>query len=143
MPGFAVFFQAHDFCFAVRIETQHGRGHAGADGQDVPDVEGCDVSDKEINVFGAIDVAALANGVGGASFVGLGAKAVGGFDLYAEEAVSVVENEVVALGVSPGLGDPKPRELALWRKAASERSPARLVLRNLLGLRDLGFIWAP
>src|SRR5436309_1366260 len=89
----------------MRIEAQHRRGHAGADGQDVPDVEGCDVSDKEINVFGAIDVAALANGVGGASFVGLGAKAVGGFDLYAEEAVSVVENEVVALGVSPGLGD--------------------------------------
>jgi hypothetical protein len=35
----------------------------------------------------------------------LGAETVGGFDLDAEEAVTVVENKVVALGVSPRLGD--------------------------------------
>ena len=99
IPGFiiAIFFQAHLFGFAMRVEVQHRRGHAGANGQDIPDVESRNVSDEKINVVGAIDGAALANGVSGASFVGLSAEAVGGFDLDAEEAVSIVEDEVVAL----------------------------------------------
>ena len=45
VPGFAVFFEAHLFSFAMRIKTKHGRGHAGANRQDIPDVEGGDVSD--------------------------------------------------------------------------------------------------
>src|SRR5213080_2215116 len=104
VPGFAIFFEAHLFGFAMRLEAQHRRWHAGANGQNIPDVESRNVSDEKINILGAIDGAALANGVSGASFVGLGTEAVGGFDLDAEEAVPVVEDEVVALGVSPGLG---------------------------------------
>jgi hypothetical protein len=63
------------------------------------------VGDEEVDVVGRVDGTAFADGVGGASFVGVGAKRVGGFDLNAEEAVTVVEDEVVTVGVSPGLGD--------------------------------------
>jgi hypothetical protein len=93
------------FGFAVGIETEHGRGHAGADGNNVPDVERNDVSYEEVDVARGIDGAAFADGVGGASFVGVGAEAVGGLDLHAEKAAAVVEDEVIALGVSPGFGD--------------------------------------
>jgi hypothetical protein len=55
--------------------------------------------------LGPIDGAAFADGVRGTSFIGVGAEAVGGFDLEAEEGVSVVEDKVVALTVSPRLGD--------------------------------------
>ena len=75
------------------------------DGEDVPKIQRDDVRDQEVDVAGRVDGAAFADGVGGASFVGVGAESVGGFDLDAEEAVSVVEDEVVALAVSPGLGD--------------------------------------
>lgn len=93
------------FGVAVGIEAQHGRGHAGFDREHVPDVEWDDVGDQEVDVRGAVDGAAFADGVGGASFVGVGAQRVGGFDLDAEEAASIVEDEVAALTVSPGLGD--------------------------------------
>src|SRR5712692_4343043 len=87
------------------IEAEHGGGHAGADGEDVPEVERDDVGDQEVYVLGGIDGAAFADGVGGAGFVGVGAEGVGGFDLDAQEAASVVEDEVVALTVAPGFGD--------------------------------------
>ena len=48
MPGFAIFFEAHLFGFAMRVEAQHRRGHAGANGQDIPDVESRNVSDEKI-----------------------------------------------------------------------------------------------
>ena len=52
---------------------------------------------------------AVVGGVGGAGFVGVGAEGVGALDLDAEEVNlglgTVVEDEVVALAVSPGLGD--------------------------------------
>src|SRR5712692_9303656 len=87
------------------IEAEHGGGHAGADGEDVPEVERDDVGDEEVYVLGGIDGAGFADGVGGAGFVGVGAEGVGGFDLDTEEAASVVEDEVVALAVTPGFGD--------------------------------------
>ena len=134
MPGFFVFFETHAFGLAVGIEAEHGGGHAGFDGEDVPRVERDDVGYQEVDVAGGVHGASFADGVGGTGFVGVGAETVGGLDLHAEKAAAVVEDEVVALGVSPGLGDAKPSWLALWRKAASLRSPARLVL-------DLGFMF--
>ena len=64
------------------------------------------------------------------STAGLGADAVGGLDLHFEEASGDVDDEIVALAVSPGLATPKPREAALARKAASPISPRRLVSRG-------------
>ena len=84
------------------IEAQHGSGHTDFDGQDIPDIEWNDVRDEEVNVVGRVNGTAFAVGVSGASFVGAGAKRVGGLDLNTEETVAVVEDEVVALGVSPG-----------------------------------------
>ena len=67
------------------------------------------VGGDEIDVALGVDGAAFADGVGGAGFVGIGAEGVGAFDLDAEEVDgwlwAVVEDEVVALAVSPGLGD--------------------------------------
>jgi hypothetical protein len=109
VPGFAVFFQAHAFGLAVGVETEHGLRSADFDGDDVPDVEGDDVGGDEVDVALGVDGAAFADGVGGAGFVGVGAEAVGTFDLHAEEfharLRAVVEDEVVALAVSPGLAD--------------------------------------
>ena len=109
VPGFAVFFQAHLFRFAVRVEAEHGLGSADFDGDDVPDIEGDDMGGDEVDVALGVDGAAFADGVAGAGFVGVGAEAVGAFDLHAKEfhpgLRAVVEDEVVALAVSPGLGD--------------------------------------
>jgi hypothetical protein len=90
---------------AVGIKTEHGGGHAGADGEDVPKIERDDVGYEEVDVGGGVDGAAFADGVSSAGFISVGAEGVGGLDLDAEEAASVVEDEVVALAVAPGLGD--------------------------------------
>ena len=109
MPGFAVDFQAHFLGLAVGVEAEHGLGRADFDGDDVPEVEGDDVGGDEIDVAFGVDGAAFADGVGGAGFVGSGAEALGAFDLDTVELDyrpgAVVEDEVVALGVSPGLAD--------------------------------------
>jgi hypothetical protein len=90
---------------AVGVEAEHGGGEAGADGEDVPEVERDDVGDEEIDVAGGIDGAGFTDGVGGAGFVGVGAEGVGGLDLDAEEAVAVVEDEIVTLAVAPRFGN--------------------------------------
>jgi hypothetical protein len=105
VPRAFVFFEAHLFGFAVRVEAEHGRGNAGFDGKHVPDVERDDVGDEEVDVAGRVNGAAFADGVGGPSFVSVRTETVGGLDLDAKQAAAVVENEVVALGVAPGLGN--------------------------------------
>jgi hypothetical protein len=109
VPGFAVFFQAHLFGLAVRVEAEHGLGGADFYGDDVPDVQRDHVGGDEIDVALGVDGAAFADGVGGAGFVGAGAEDVGALDLDAEEVDdrlgAVVEDEIVALAVSPGLAD--------------------------------------
>ena len=125
MPGFAVFFEAHLFGFAVGVEVEQGSGSADFYRDDVPDVEGDYVGRDEVDVAFGIDGAAFADGVGGADFVAVVADRIGAFDLDAEEVDllrqaqdrlsawlgagsrdrAVVEDEVVALAVSPGLAD--------------------------------------
>jgi hypothetical protein len=111
VPGFAVFFEAHPFCFAVGVEAEHGLRSADFYGDYVPDVQGDYVGGYEVDVALGVDGAAFAYGVGGAGFVGSGAEALGAFDLDAEELDSwpgaVVEDEVVFLAVSEGPGDGK------------------------------------
>lgn len=105
VPGFAVLFEAHLFGFAVRVEAEHRRGGADFDGNDIPEIERDDVGDEEVDVATGVDGASFAGGVGSAGFVCAGAERAGGFGLNADELASVVEDEVVALAVSPGLGD--------------------------------------
>jgi len=105
VPGFAVGFEAHFFGLAVGVEAEHGLGGADFDGDDVPDVEGDDVGGDEVDVGAGVDGASFADGVGGAGFVGAGADAFSAFDLDAVESGAVVEDEVVAAAVAPGLGD--------------------------------------
>ena len=98
----------------------------------VPNVERDHVGGDEVDVaFGVGDVAA-AYGISGAGFVGCGADGVGAFDLDAEEVDlglgTIVEDEVVALAVSPGLADGEAALAGLVEEGASERSPVRLVL---------------
>ena len=109
MPGFAVFFEAHLFGLAVRVEAEHGLRGADFHRDYVPDIERDYVGGYEVDVAFGVDGAAFAYGIFRAGFVGSGAEALGAFDLDAEEFDSwpgaVVEDEVVALAVSKGLGD--------------------------------------
>jgi|SRR5579862_105636 len=109
VPGFAVDFESHLFGLAVGIEAEHGLGSADFYRDDVPDVERDDVGGDEVDVALGIDGAALAHGISGAGFVGAGADRVRALDLDAEEVDfglgTVVEDEVVAFAVSPGLAD--------------------------------------
>jgi hypothetical protein len=82
VPGFAVFFEAHFFGLAVRVEAEHGLGSADFDGDDVPDVERDNMCGDEIDVAFGVDGAAFADGVGGAGFVGSGAEFFGAFDPF-------------------------------------------------------------
>src|SRR6266446_2233539 len=70
---------------------------------------GLAVGGDEVDVALGVDGASVADGVGGAGFVGAGAEGVGTLDLDAEQMHrglrTVVEDEVVALAVSPGLAD--------------------------------------
>ena len=85
MPGFAIFFQAHRSGCAVGVEAEHGLGGADFYRNDVPDVQRDYVGGYEVDVaFGVGDVAS-GEFVGGAGLVGVGAEAVGAFDLNAEE----------------------------------------------------------
>jgi hypothetical protein len=117
VPGFAVEFEAHLSGFAVGVEAEHGSGCADFYGDYVPDVEFNYVGGYEVDVAFGVDGAAFAGGVGGAGFVGAGAEAVGAFDLHAEEMDfglgAVVEDEVVALAVSPGLADAEAAQRGL------------------------------
>lgn len=75
------------------------------DGHDVPEIERDDVGDDGVHFAGGerdhgfLDVNV---GMHGVSAMGL---IFGGADLHAPEAAAGVEDEVVAVGVSPGLGD--------------------------------------
>ena len=138
VPGFAIFFQAHLFRFAVGIEAEHGLGRADFDRDDVPDVEGDDVGGDEIDVALGVDGATFADGVGGAGFVGVGAEAVGALDLDAEEVDlrlrTVVEDEVVALAIAPGLGDGEAALAGLVEECGFG------TLSGALGVRTVGII---
>ena len=87
------------------VHAEHGGGGADFDGDDVPDVERDYMRGEEVDVGASVDGAGFADGVGGAGFVGVGAEAFGAFGLDAPEAAAVVDDEVVAAAVSPGLGD--------------------------------------
>ena len=62
---------------------------------------GDDVGGDEVDVFLGVDGTSAALAVGGAGFVGTGSDGFGAFHLNAVEAVSVVEDEVVAAAVCP------------------------------------------
>jgi len=83
VPGFAVFFEAHLFGFAVGVEAEHWLRGADFYGDYVPDVQRDYVGGYEVYVAPGVDGAAFAYGLGGAGFVGSGAEAFGAFDLDA------------------------------------------------------------
>jgi len=105
VPGFAVLFPAGALAGDVGVKTQAFVGGEGFDGQDVPDVEGDDVGGQEVDVVGGVrDFALAVDAVDGLNVVAAGTEDFGAFQLYAQEAGTGVEDEVVALAVSPGLG---------------------------------------
>src|SRR5580704_1826792 len=91
------------------VEAEHGLRSADFYGDYVPEVQRDYVGGYEVDVAFVVGDVATADGVGGAGFVGIGAEAVGAFDLDAEQMDfglgTVVEDEVVALAVAPGLAD--------------------------------------
>jgi hypothetical protein len=85
----------------------------------------------------------FADGICRASFVGAGAETVGGFDLDAEKAVAVVENEVVALGVSPGLGHAEAELGGFVEEGGFGALSGTLGVAEPLGTTGFRFPWDP
>ena len=104
LPSFTKFFELAAFGRVPRIEPQVFAG-AGFDGYDVPEVARNEISGDDIYVPGReLDrlPAHACVGVDGESVMHL---VIGGADLHAPEAGTVVEDEVVTLTIAPGLGD--------------------------------------
>ena len=99
MPGFLIL--AVLGFGEVRGEDDYGLVVGGADGEDVPGVDGDDQGGEEIELVGAIHHVAGADGAG----VGVAAFVDGAFYLHAEEVAVMVRGDVVGGGFSPGLGD--------------------------------------
>jgi hypothetical protein len=100
----------------------------GADGEDVPGVGGDDEGGEEVELVGAVDDVAGADGadVGIAAFIG------GAFDLDAAEEALVVGGDVVGRGFSPRLVDAE----ALFQGALEEAEFGPLSAE--FGVRDVG-----
>jgi len=114
VPGFAVFFPAGALAGDVGIEAQAGGAGEGVDGQDVPRVHGEDVGDQDVDVVGGVsDFAFAVDAVDGLDVVAAGTEDFGAFELHAPEAGAGVEDEVVALAVSPRLGDEEAEGVGL------------------------------
>jgi len=106
VPGFAVGFPAGPLAVVAGVETQALVGSEDFYGQDVPDVEGDDVGCEDVDVVGAVDDFTLAiDAVDGLDVVASGAHHFSAFQLHAPEAWTGVEDEVVALAVSPRFGE--------------------------------------
>ncbi len=71
----------------------------GADGEDVPGVGGNDEGGEEVELVGAVDDVAGADGAD----VGVVALVEGAFDLDAAKEATVISGDVVGGGFSPGL----------------------------------------
>jgi len=87
----------------------------GGNGNHVPDFLRNDVGSEEINFIEAI----IRSGPAALDPVACPFKALGGLDLNAPPESPVIENEVVAFVVSPGVATPKPRLIALNTKTSS------------------------
>lgn len=106
-PGFAVLLEAGlasaDVAFG--IEAQAGAGGEGVGGDYVPEIEGEDVGDEDVDVGGGVVAFLLAVTVSGLDRVSVGVERLGALDLDAPGTRAGVEDEVVTLAVAPGLGD--------------------------------------
>ena len=97
MPGFLV--GAVFGIFEVGGEDYCGLVIGGADGEDVPGVGGDDEGGEEVELVGAADDVAGADGAD----VGVGALVDGALDLHAAEEALIIGDDVVGGGFSPGL----------------------------------------
>ena len=102
-PGLAVFLVARHPPFARGKEFHRADGAEQRNRDHIPDVLRHDVADEEVNLAGgvgpALDVAAGMEGVS------IFAVAVRRLHLHAPGTGAVVEDEIVAVALSPGLGD--------------------------------------
>ncbi len=110
VPGFAVGLEeaAGAFGFSVGIEAYgYARGE-GFDGDDVPGVVRSDESGDEVNVIaGVVDVSATGVAADDDGESAKVAAAVGGearLDLDAEKAALVLDEQIVAMALTEGLG---------------------------------------
>ena len=99
MPGFLVL--AIFGFLEVGGEDDGGLVVGGEDGEDVPGVDGDDQCGEEVELVGAVEDVAGANGAD----VGVVALVEGAFDLDTAEESVVVGGDIVGGGFSPGLGD--------------------------------------
>lgn len=98
----------------VEVDGKAGAAHVG-DRDDVPDIFRDDVEGEEVDLGGEVGASRrLAGGSAGDGVAEVGAGSAawfhgrehdGGLDLHPLEASAVLDDEVVAGGVAPGLGD--------------------------------------
>jgi hypothetical protein len=102
-PGFAVFFEvAVGFSAGMRIEAGAFATTDSLDRNDVPDVFGDEIGDKEIDFSGVVDGATCSRSFDAVPRLGV---ACGGFDLDTEKSVAQGDDGVIALAVSPREAD--------------------------------------
>src|SRR5215470_3827626 len=73
------------------------------DRENIPEVLGDDVGDEEVDLFAGVNAAGVASA--GVNAVGADAYTRCGLDLHARQAAREVEDEVVAVAVTPGFGN--------------------------------------
>src|SRR5215468_8769828 len=110
VPPFAILLEPGSSLLAVG-EQVHGRHvHECFGREDVPEVQRDDVGDQQVYLMNTVGDVLPGLGADVVSAAAGGAYAVGGFDLYFQQASAGVDDEVVALAVSPGLGDSDTHE---------------------------------
>jgi len=106
VPGFAVGGEEGASAgMAAGREEDAGAVLNEGDGEDEPGVLGDDVGDEEVDFGGLVGDGAVVGAAMSVDAVEAAHKSGGGFDLDAPEAVSGVEDEVVAFAVAVGLCD--------------------------------------
>lgn|SRR5580700_10050699 len=99
MPGFLV--GAVLGFGEVRGEDDYGLVVGGADGEDVPGIDGDYQGGEEVELVGAVDHVAGADG----ACIRVAALVDGAFHLNSKEMAVMVRSDIVGGGFSPGLGD--------------------------------------
>lgn len=103
VPGVAVFFEFGHAAFAGREDLDSGYVGVSLNGDHVPDIVGDDVADNEIDVTARVPI--FADVAAGMEGVSVERAAMCGFDLHAPAAAVDLDDEVVAVALSPRLGD--------------------------------------
>ena len=105
LPRLAILLEPGPPLVALGEQVYGRHVHEGFGREDVPEIQRHDVGDQQVDLMNTVGNVLPRLGADVESSAADGAYAVGGFDLHFQQASAGVDDEVVALAVSPGLGD--------------------------------------